>query len=264
MLPPHFKSIMDHIILTDQYLSKEQIQREYEVHVNTKTWSPWANKEIRRKDFIKFDPIRAKIQFAAFKGYTYDEVKDVFEDYGNAESQKIPEVIAKAFGIRIPSQDKHSAINLKMVDFMPAFYGSSAVFPVDLIEISGADFDIDKLYAQIKEFYNIGRDFYEYGRPQKIYDVVVDMYEHKTIKDKTGDPRDIWIVDDLDQAEEQLRLIKEGLGGGRNFGKITKVNKYTWIIKHRKGDDKYIYLKGNKQRIPKAIVKDSKRTKGQP
>jgi len=262
--PPHFKSLMDHIILSEQFKAKEEMQREYEEHVDTKTWSPWAHKDIRRKDFYNFDDVRAKIQFAAFKGYTYNEAKDEFEDYGNRETQKIPEVVAKAFGVRIPSQDKHSAINLKMVDFLPVFYGSSAIFPHDLVEISGADFDIDKLYTQIKEFYNVGADFYEYGKPEKIYDVVVDMYEHKTIKDKTGDPRDIWIVDDLDQAEEQLRLIKDGLGGGKNFGKITQVNKYTWIIKHKKGDDKYIYLKGNKQRIPKAIVKDSKRTKGEP
>ena len=79
----------------------------------------------------------------------------------------IPEVIAKAFATRIPSQDKHSAINLKLVDFMPVFYGSSGVFPTDLIEISGADFDIDKLYTQFKEFYMKNGEFKEYGVTEK-------------------------------------------------------------------------------------------------
>ena len=76
----------------------------------------------------------------------------------------IPDVIAKAFGIRIPSQDKHSSISLKLVDFLPEFYGSSAMFADELIEISGADFDIDKLYMHIKEwFYSKGK-FNEYGK----------------------------------------------------------------------------------------------------
>ena len=53
--------------------------------------------------------------------------------------QPIPDVISKAFGTRIPSQDKHSAVNLKAVDFLPVEYGSVGVFPEELIEISGAD-----------------------------------------------------------------------------------------------------------------------------
>ena len=77
---------------------------------------------------------------------------------------KIPDVIAKAFGIRIPSQDDHSAVNLIMVDFLPAVMGSTAVFSKRLIEISGADFDIDKLYTQLKEFYYKKGVFKEYGK----------------------------------------------------------------------------------------------------
>ena len=65
----------------------------------------------------------------------------------------IPDVVAKMFAVRIPSQDKHSAMATKIVDFLPAYYGSSAMFPKELVEISGADFDIDKVYAVTKEYY---------------------------------------------------------------------------------------------------------------
>ena len=81
----------------------------------------------------------------------------------------IPDAVAKAFGVRIPSQDKHSAINLKLVDFLPVEYGSSGVFPSDIIEISGADFDIDKLYIHFKEFYyDKNKGFVEYGKAEKV------------------------------------------------------------------------------------------------
>ena len=67
--------------------------------------------------------------------------------------ERLPDEILRAFSIRTPAQDAHSMIGLKLVDFMPAFYGSSAVFPKELIEISGSDFDVDKLYTQIADFY---------------------------------------------------------------------------------------------------------------
>ena len=76
----------------------------------------------------------------------------------------IPQAVAEALGIRIPSQDKHSAISLRLVDFLPVYYGSTAMFPKELIEISGADFDIDKLYTALKEFYYKKGQFYEYGK----------------------------------------------------------------------------------------------------
>ena len=98
----------------------------------------------------------------------------------------IPDVIAKAFGTRIPSQDMHSSVNLKLVDFLPVFYGSSGVFPEELIEISGADFDIDKLYMQIKEFYMKGKEFVEYGKSNNtntMYDEYMN-YQRDAAKEK--------------------------------------------------------------------------------
>ena len=100
--------------------------------------------------------------------------------------QPIPDVISKAFATRIPSQDKHSSVNLRLVDFMPVFYGSTGVFPEELIEISGADFDIDKLYMQIKEFYMNKGEFVEYGKsenPDIQYKEYVD-YQRKAANKK--------------------------------------------------------------------------------
>jgi predicted NAD-dependent protein-ADP-ribosyltransferase YbiA (DUF1768 family) len=85
--------------------------------------------------------------------------------YKYLKSGEIPDFIAKGFGIRIPSQDKHSAIGVRIVDFLPVFYGSVVIAPNELIEISGADFDVDKLYNSIKEFFydKKNKKFVEYG-----------------------------------------------------------------------------------------------------
>lgn len=98
--------------------------------------------------------------------YTEVLIPAHFKELHNWEGE-IPETIARMFGVRIPSQDKHSTVNIRVVGFLPSFYGSVIVAPHELIEISGADFDVDKLYAQIKEWYT-DKDggIREYGKAQ--------------------------------------------------------------------------------------------------
>jgi len=222
----------------------------------------------KEKGVIILDRLRSNIKEYNDKGeYTgvkYTESllpahsKDVMREIANIPSAKIPDFIAKMFGIRIPSQDNHSTVNIKVVDFLPVYYGSSIISSRELVEVSGADFDIDKLYIQMKEYYS---ELVETKEKRKIYDVVVDMYEHETDIDATGNPVDIWVVDSLEQAQEQLDIIKNSPGGGTNFGEISKVKINEWLILHKKGDHKRIYLRGSQ---PKAIVKDKLRTKGEP
>lgn len=89
--------------------------------------------------------------------------EDVLKHVENSKDD-IPDVIAKMFAVRVPSQDKHSSMALKVVDFEPVYNGSTAVFPYELIEISGADFDIDKVFASMKEwYYSRKKGFVEYG-----------------------------------------------------------------------------------------------------
>ena len=64
-----------------------------------------------------------------------------------------PDVVTDFFATRIPSQDKHSSQNYKIVDFLPVFYSSSIVAPAEMVEVTGHDFDVDKLYSMFKEFY---------------------------------------------------------------------------------------------------------------
>lgn len=71
--------------------------------------------------------------------------------------------LEKGFGVRIPSDDKHSYISLRMVDELPVVYGSSGIFPQELLEISGADFDIDKIFISIADTYSTGDTREAYG-----------------------------------------------------------------------------------------------------
>ena len=75
------------------------------------------------------------------------------ELFGLEPGDIIPEEIAYMFGVRIPSQDKHSALSLRVVDFLPAEYGSNAVFPHEIVLLTGSDFDIDSFYIHRPDHY---------------------------------------------------------------------------------------------------------------
>jgi len=107
----------------------------------------------------------------------------IAELMGLKPGDPIPEAIAKAFGVRIPSQDKHSMITLKLVDFLPAHYGSTAVFPHELIEISGADFDIDKLYIQYRDTYLKDGKVTAYGSAKSDTEKFAEYIEYLRKKD---------------------------------------------------------------------------------
>jgi len=127
--------------------------------------------------------------------------KNIMELIQENPNASIPPVIAKMFGVRIPTQDKHSAINIRIVDFMPVYYGSTAIFPKELVEISGADFDIDKVYALTKEYYldgnknfrtygnRDGNSYFEYvkymnlksSEPNNIFSKASSLYKDKTL-----------------------------------------------------------------------------------
>lgn len=69
--------------------------------------------------------------------------------------QNIPTEYLEGLGIRIPSQDRHSFLTIRIVDFAPSNLGSTVFAPKELIEISGADFDVDKLYTKMNDLYFI-------------------------------------------------------------------------------------------------------------
>lgn len=115
-----------------------------------------------RKDRKGFDPELAKISFAKQMGVFYDKNK---KEFISTSEFSVPEVLAKLFALRIPTQDKHSSLAVKVVDFMDATNGSTISVAREIIEVSGADFDIDKLFAHMKDiFFNKKtRNFVAYG-----------------------------------------------------------------------------------------------------
>ena len=139
------------------------VENNYDNYKNAKTWDNDIDRTftgLNKGDFY-VDDLRHNVPEYDKNGkiigrYTEFIMPAHFEEDLRvilSEGGKIPSHLLKMFGVRIPSQAKHSFVSLRLVDFMPGYYGSTGVFPHELIEISGADFDIDKLYMHIMDTY---------------------------------------------------------------------------------------------------------------
>ena len=243
--------------------------------IREKVWDKMSNKpdivefdtllrsEIPKEGLVVLDRLRSNVKEYDSKGeftglrYTemlmpahFQSIMDLVEN----GTMSMPEAISKMFAIRIPSQDNHSTINVKHVDFLPAFYGSVAAFAQELIEISGADFDIDKVYAQIKEFYVKNGEFIEYGKAESdgtkydeylqyitekvekkgsIYNEAFNLY--KPLNEEDGQSARIQnSVDDIEQEMVIDRgLSEKGLKALQMLGLPITAKQYdTYVQKH--------------------------------
>ena len=74
--------------------------------------------------------------------------------YGLRPGDEIPKSLQLQMGIRIPTQDMHSMVTMKVVETLPYYYGNSVMLPYEIVLLSGADFDIDSLFARMYEVHS--------------------------------------------------------------------------------------------------------------
>lgn len=96
----------------------------------------------------------SEVMIPRFESFQYDITSEQFQS-------KVQQEALKVFGGRIPSQEWHSMISAKVVDFLPSAMGDTVAAPHEIVAISGADFDIDSIYLIRKSIANLkGIDLY--------------------------------------------------------------------------------------------------------
>lgn len=63
----------------------------------------------------------------------------------------ITEDLLDSVGYRIPTESKYSMVPMRVVGFLPRVSGDVVMLPQEITTITGSDFDVDKMYIQIKE-----------------------------------------------------------------------------------------------------------------
>jgi hypothetical protein len=80
----------------------------------------------------------------------------------NGKQKSIQNSIRFMLGVRIPSQDKQSSVNIEWVDFLDDTIGNTIVVPKEIVQIAGSDFDIDKLFTTQYEGYWENGEYIKY------------------------------------------------------------------------------------------------------
>jgi hypothetical protein len=78
--------------------------------------------------------------------------KHFFKDGKQIPINEIPKEVLEQIGYRIPTEAGYSFFTLKVVGFLPVSMGSTAIFPHELVTITGWDFDVDSIYMMQHEF----------------------------------------------------------------------------------------------------------------
>lgn len=93
--------------------------------------------------------------YEAFVPIYANELFTKFADKdGNIDVATIEQInpdLLKAIGYRIPTEDKYSMMPIKIVGFLPKEAGDAIMLPYEITSITGADFDVDKMYIMLKK-----------------------------------------------------------------------------------------------------------------
>ena len=66
---------------------------------------------------------------------------------------KLPKELLEGIGFRIPNQDHGNMLPFEIVGFLPKSIKDTVIVPSEIVYQMGSDFDIDKLYSYLKEYY---------------------------------------------------------------------------------------------------------------
>jgi len=96
-----------------------------------------------------------------------------------ASIEEINKDLLEMVGTRIPTQAHHSMIPFKVVEFLPEYYGDTIIAPAGIVELSGADYDIDSLFVYRKAFFmDAEKNVHVYGEATTQKDKYAEYLNH--------------------------------------------------------------------------------------
>lgn len=93
--------------------------------------------------------------------------------------------LRKLIGYRVPTEDKYSMAPLYIKGFLPQQNGSAIMLPSEITTLSGSDFDVDKMYIMLPEFYVSKYDMEsarrDYAKIDAIFNKVMSQFTHSQL-----------------------------------------------------------------------------------
>jgi len=166
----------------------------------------------------------------------------------------IPAEFAEMVGIRIPTQDKHSMLSMKVVDVIPAYKGSTVIVPLESILLSGEDFDIDKKYIYWYAGYQTVNGWKKYGDYKTFKELDEEV---KQLASEENMSANDWKTQNIEQYDNMVKRMNES-------GKLekTQTNKYELdndlldlekVMVHNNGNNDIAYTPSSMDIVNQAV-----------
>lgn len=136
-------------------ITKQQIKGGNAILVSSFGFS--HNLKVLRSENGAIEGVQCYLPFYT-KKYFEPFMKTVTEDGRTFQKLDVDTIrkqdpdLLKLIGYRIPTEGKYSMLPLIIEGFLPQQNGSSIMLPAEITQLSGSDFDIDKLFLMIPEF----------------------------------------------------------------------------------------------------------------
>jgi hypothetical protein len=115
----------------------------------------------------------------------------------------LTEELKKAVGYRIPTENKSSMLPLYIVGFTPQQNGSAIILPAEITALAGSDFDVDKMFIMLSEFYIQNYDMKsarEKWADEELYSL--DVFKNPDLEDEVSN-------DDPEEFRKWFKRNKE-------------------------------------------------------
>lgn len=170
---------------------------------------------------------------AASKRFYQPFLKENADGSVELDYSKLPEDLKQGIGYRIPTESKYSMIPLYIKGFLPQQNGSAIMLPEEITTMAGSDFDIDKLFMILPEFYE--KKTYDYKKAWS------DFYDANPELNKAINKAQ-W-----NSFKENLKQLKETNPEAADKYDFTKEFK-DWFVENS-GVKKYEWVEGTKDRF---------------
>ncbi|NBP04262.1 MAG: hypothetical protein EBU90_30065, partial [Proteobacteria bacterium] len=127
------------------------------------------------------------------------------------EEQRLFDKISTLVGYRIPTQGQQSMMPARIIDFLPRHHGSVVIAPAELTKISGADYDVDSLFAHLYATYkdsNGKLKLFEKNRPERDNYFFMQKEYRQLIRNKYKEAQSDYFKD-MPTAEIKKQKLEE-------------------------------------------------------
>lgn len=138
------------------------------------------------KAFEVLMPWHSKKQLKPFLKQKTDENGKTYQTIDIDEVRKHDPKLLEGIGFRIPTENKYSIMSFRIKGFLPQVNGSVIMMPADTVVYAGEDFDVDKKFLLL----------YEYFKNKETNQIETYKYDHnKPVSENRREARHNMIID---------------------------------------------------------------------